>query len=106
MPHLLTNFSLLRICQGHIHIPSRPDGPSFPADFPQFDLDLPVLDVHRWVVVYALWLISIQMHMCMSSQQWDLVYALWQDRPKLVYASWTLQPVIKLWIVQSSFMQF
>ncbi len=29
----------------------------------------------------------------MSSQQWDLVYALWQEIPKLVYAFWTLQPV-------------
>ncbi len=45
-------------------------------------------------VVYALWLISIQMHICMSSQQWHLVYALWQEIPKLVYAFFTLQPVI------------
>ena len=46
-------------------------------------------------VVYALWLISIQMHICMSSQQWDLVYALWQEIPKLVYAFLALQPVVQ-----------
>ncbi len=43
--------------------------------------------------VYALGLILIQMHICASSQQWDLVYALWQEIPKLVYAFLTLQPV-------------
>ncbi len=40
------------------------------------------------------------LHICMSSQQWYLVYALWQDIPKLVYTFLTLQPVnwiIKLW---------
>ncbi len=39
------------------------------------------------MVVYALWLISIQMHTCMSSQQWDLVYVLRQEVPKLVFMS-------------------
>ncbi len=29
----------------------------------------------------------------MRNQQWILVYALWQEIPKLVYAFWTLQPV-------------
>ena len=39
-------------------------------------------------------LIAVKMHICMSSQQKDLVYALGQDVPKLVYAFWTCKPVI------------
>ncbi len=38
-------------------------------------------------------LIAAKMHICMSSQQKDLVYALGQDVPKLVYAFWTCKPV-------------
>ncbi len=30
----------------------------------------------------------------MSSQQKNLVYALWQEVPKLVYAFWTCKPVV------------
>ncbi len=35
------------------------------------------------------------MHICMSSQQKNLVYALWQEVPKLVYTFWTCKPVIQ-----------
>ncbi len=33
------------------------------------------------------------MHICMSSQQKNLVYPLWQEVPKLVYIFWTCKPV-------------
>ncbi len=33
------------------------------------------------------------MHICMSGQQKNLVYALWQGVPKLVYPIWTCKPV-------------
>ncbi len=36
---------------------------------------------------------SGKMHICMSSQQKNLVYALWEEVPKLVYAFWTCKPV-------------
>ncbi len=42
-------------------------------------------------------LIAIKMHICMSSQQNDLVYPLWQEVPKLVYAFWTCKPV-NMWV--------
>ncbi len=35
------------------------------------------------------------MHICMTSQQMNLVYALWQEVAKLVYAFWTCKPVIQ-----------
>ncbi len=38
----------------------------------------------------------------MSSQQWDLVYALGQEVPKLVYAFWTYKPLAHLLIVTKS----
>ncbi len=38
-------------------------------------------------------LIAIKMHICMSSQQMNLVYTLWQEVPKLAYAFWTCKPV-------------
>ncbi len=41
-------------------------------------------------------LIAVKMHICMSSQQKDLVYALGQDVHKLVYAFWTCKPVISV----------
>ncbi len=39
-------------------------------------------------------LIAIKMHISISSQQNNLVYALWQEVPKLVYTFWTYKPVI------------
>ncbi len=41
--------------------------------------------------VYALDPIAIKMNICMRIR--NLVYTLWQEVPKLVYAFWTLQPV-------------
>ncbi len=37
---------------------------------------------------------AIKMHICMSSQQQNVVYALWQEVPKLVYTFWTCKPVL------------
>ncbi len=39
------------------------------------------------------------MHIFMSSQQRYLVYALWQEEPKLVYTFWTCKPVISSSII-------
>ena len=33
--------------------------------------------------------LCIEMYICMSGQQKNLVYALWQEVAKLVYAFWT-----------------
>ncbi len=41
----------------------------------------------------------------MSSQQKNLVYALWQEVPKLVYAFWTCKPVV-LHIVRKQILWF
>ncbi len=49
------------------------------------------LSCHNAYTKSHYWLL---MHICMRGQQWDLVYALWQEIPKLVYAFWTLQPVV------------
>ncbi len=38
------------------------------------------------LAVYTFRLISIEMHTCMSRQQWNLVYTLGEEVPKLVYA--------------------
>ncbi len=38
-------------------------------------------------------LTEIKIHICMSGQQKDLAYMLWQDVPKLVHAFLTCQPV-------------
>ncbi len=46
----------------------------------------------RTFVVYF-GLIAFKMNICMSSQQKKLVYALWQEVPKLVYTFWTCKPV-------------
>ncbi len=58
--------------------------------------------------MHTLWwthlgLIAIKMHICVSSQQKNLVYALWQKVPKLVYTFWTCKPVNKKF---SRFLQF
>ncbi len=42
------------------------------------------------------------MHVCMSRQQKNLVHALWQEVPKLVYAFWICNPVIwsrMIWVI-------
>ena len=38
-------------------------------------------------------LIAIKMPICMRSQHKNLIYALWQEVPKLLYAFWTCHPV-------------
>ncbi len=43
--------------------------------------------------VYAVWLIAMEMHNTWASNNWNLVYALWQEVPKRVYTFKTLQPV-------------
>ncbi len=43
--------------------------------------------------VFILYLIVQGVYEMCSQPQCDLVYALWQEIPKLVYAFWTLQPV-------------
>ncbi len=35
-----------------------------------------------------------EMHTCMSGQQWNLVYSLEREVPKLMYAFWTCKPVL------------
>ena len=49
----------------------------------------------RQTLVYTLWLIAMEMQYAWASNNWNLVYALWQEVLKLVHAFWTLQPVIR-----------
>ncbi len=43
--------------------------------------------------VQCMYAFVLEMHTGMSRQQWDLVYALGQEVPKLVYAFWMCKPV-------------